>query len=93
MGSIPESERSSGEGIGNTVQYSCMEISMDRRAWRAIVHGVTKRVNDLANEKSSINDSKLSDGNLGCTLQPLGELYIVKAMVFPVSCTVVKAGP
>ena len=49
MGSIPGSERPSGEGNGNTIQYSCLEISMDRGAWRATVHGVTKRVNDLAN--------------------------------------------
>ena len=29
-----------GEGHGNTVQYSCLENSMNRRAWRATVHGV-----------------------------------------------------
>ena len=42
MGSIPGSRRSPGEGIGNPLQYSCLENSMDRGAWRAIVHGVTK---------------------------------------------------
>ena len=31
-GSIPESERSPGEGNGNPFQYSCLENSMDRRA-------------------------------------------------------------
>ena len=31
-----------GEGNGNPLQYSCMENSMDRRAWLAIVHGVAK---------------------------------------------------
>ena len=31
-----------GEGNGNPLQYSCLENSMDRRAWQAIVHGVTK---------------------------------------------------
>ena len=30
-----------GEGNGNPLQYSCLEKSMDRRAWRAAVHGVT----------------------------------------------------
>ena len=34
--------RSSGEGNGNPLQYSCLENSMDRRAWWATVHGVTK---------------------------------------------------
>ena len=32
-GSIPQSGRSSGEGNGNPLQYSCLENSMDRAAW------------------------------------------------------------
>ena len=31
-----------GEGNGNLLQYSCLENSMDRGAWWAAVHGVTK---------------------------------------------------
>ena len=31
-----------GEGNGNPLQYSCLENPMDRRAWTATVHGVTK---------------------------------------------------
>ena len=42
MGSIPGSGRSPGEGKGNPLQYSCMENSMDRGAWRAIAHEVSK---------------------------------------------------
>ena len=42
LGLIPGSGRSSGGGHGNPRQYSCLENSMDRGAWRAIVHGVTK---------------------------------------------------
>ena len=42
MGSIPGSERSSGGGHGNPLQYSCLENSMDRGVWQATVHGVTK---------------------------------------------------
>ena len=42
MGSIPGSRRSPGEGNDNPLQYSCLENLMDRRAWRAIVYGVTK---------------------------------------------------
>ena len=41
-GLIPGSGKSSGEGNGNPLQYSCLENSMDRGAWQAIVHGVTK---------------------------------------------------
>jgi len=42
MGSIPGSGRSPGEGNGNPLQYSCLENTMDRGAWWATVHRVTK---------------------------------------------------
>ena len=41
-GSIPGFGRSSGEGNGNPLQYSCLENPMDRGAWRATVHGVAR---------------------------------------------------
>jgi len=34
--------RSLGEGIGYPLQYSCLENSMDREAWRVTVHGLAK---------------------------------------------------
>ena len=39
---IPGLGRSSGKGNGNPLQYSCLENSMDREAWLATVHGVSK---------------------------------------------------
>ena len=42
LGSIPGLGRYPGEWNGNLLQYSCLENPMDRGAWRAIVHGVTK---------------------------------------------------
>jgi len=36
--SIPGLGRSLGGGHGNPLQYSCLENSMDRGAWRATVH-------------------------------------------------------
>ena len=42
LGSIPGLGRSPGEGHGNPLQYSCLENPMDKGAWWAIVHGVTK---------------------------------------------------
>ena len=39
---IPELGRSLGEGNGDSLQYSCLENPMDREAWQATVHGVTK---------------------------------------------------
>ena len=50
LGSVPGSGRSPREGNGNPLQYSCLENSMDRGAWWAIVHGVRKsqtRLSDL----------------------------------------------
>ena len=42
MGSIPGSGRSPGEGNDNPLQYSCLENHMDRGAWWATLHRVTK---------------------------------------------------
>ena len=39
---IPWSGRSPGEGIGDPLQYSCLENSMDREAWRVTVHEAAK---------------------------------------------------
>ena len=41
-GLIPGLGRSPGEVNGNPLQYSCLENPMDRGAWQATVHGVTK---------------------------------------------------
>ena len=41
-GLIPGLGRAPGGRHGNPLQYSCLGDSMDRRAWRAIVYGVTK---------------------------------------------------
>ena len=42
LGLIPRLGRSPGEGNDYPFQYSCLENSMDRGAWRATVHGVLK---------------------------------------------------
>ena len=39
---IPGLGRPPGEGNGNPLQHSCLDKPMDRRAWWATVHGVTK---------------------------------------------------
>ena len=41
-GSIPGLGRPPGGGNGNPLQYSCLENPMDRGAWWATVHGVSK---------------------------------------------------
>ena len=47
-GSIPGSGRSPGEGNGNPLLYSCLKSPMDRGAWQATVHGVSRVGHDLA---------------------------------------------
>ena len=42
LGSVPGSGRFPGEGNGNPLQYSGLENPMDRGAWWATAHGVTK---------------------------------------------------
>ena len=42
LGLIPGLERSSGEGNGYSLQYSCLENSVDGGTWQATVHGVAK---------------------------------------------------
>ena len=39
---LPRSGRFPGEGIGNPLEYSCLENPMDGGAWWAIVHRIAK---------------------------------------------------
>ena len=45
---IPESGICPGEGTSNPLKYSCLGKPMDRVAWWAIVHGITRVSHDLA---------------------------------------------
>ena len=47
VGLIPGLGRSPGEGNGNPLQYSSLGNPMDRGAWQATAHGVTKEL-DMA---------------------------------------------
>ena len=46
-GLIPELGRSSGEGNGNPLQYSCPENPLEGGAWFATVHGIASRAKCL----------------------------------------------
>ena len=52
MDSIPGLGRSSGERNSNSLQYSSLENPMDRGAWQATVHGVTKSQTQLSSDHS-----------------------------------------
>ena len=46
--------RSPGRGNGNSLQYSCLENPMERRAWQAIVHGLAKSQTRLSTHSHSL---------------------------------------
>ena len=56
-GLIPGSERYPGEGHDNSLHYSCLENPMDRGAWRAMVHGVTKSRAQLKRPSRQMHDT------------------------------------
>ena len=51
--SVSGKGRPPGEGNGNPLQYSCLENSMDRGAWRATAHGVVKSCTQALNTAHS----------------------------------------
>ena len=59
-GSIPGSGTSPGERNSYPLQYSCLENPMDRRAWRATVHRVTKSQTRLSNQHTTTSMVPLS---------------------------------
>ena len=64
VGSIPGSGRSSGEGNGNLLQYSCLGNPKDRGAWQAVVHGVTKSQTQLRSSTAKQNTGAQGWDNL-----------------------------
>ena len=62
VGLIPGSGRSPGGGNGNSLQYSCLENPMDRGAWRATVHGITKSQTRLKQLSTSLPGCKAHPG-------------------------------
>ena len=57
LGSIPGLGRSPGGGHSNPLQCSCLENPMDRRAWRATVHAVTKELDTTEQLSLHFNES------------------------------------
>ena len=45
--SIPGSGRFPGEGNRNPLQHSCLKNSIDRRSWKATIHGVANSQTQL----------------------------------------------
>ena len=53
VGSMPGWGRSPGEGNGNSLQYSCLGNLVNRGAWWATVHGVSKNWTQLNNNNNT----------------------------------------
>ena len=58
VGLLSELGRSHGEGNSDSLQYSCLENPMDRGAWQATVHGVTRVRHNLVTKNN--NNSNVS---------------------------------
>ena len=66
VGLIPGSGRPPGVGNGNPLQYSCLVNSLDRRAWWAPVHGVTKSWTQLSTHTQRFREKET--GKIYCCL-------------------------
>ena len=66
MVEVRGSGRSPGEGNGYPLQYSCLEKSMDRGAWRVTVHGVANSLARLCTQHTVSFDIIV---NLLCQMQ------------------------
>ena len=76
-GLIPESGRFPGGGRGNPLQYCWLENPMDRGAWRATVHRVTKSQTRLSNQtttETSASPEKDFNLHVSSTFQELGKM-------------------
>ena len=76
-GSIP----GSGRGHGNPLQYSCLENSLDRGAWKATVHGISKEL-DMTDGLSNLfacymPDTALTHLNLRSTKRGVGAITFI----------------
>ena len=59
--SIPGLERSTGEGNGNPLQYSCLGSPMDRGAWGVTVHGIAKVLDTSERLSTSLTTIDVKD--------------------------------
>ena len=70
LGSIPGSGRSTGEGNGNPLWYSCLENPMDGGAWWATVHGVAKSQTRLSDFTFFLSNASMLCAVLYLVAQP-----------------------
>ena len=72
LGSIPGLGRFPEVGNGNPLQYYCLENCMDRGAWKATVHGVSKSWKQLSTHTQATDQEKILtkyESNKDCYLE------------------------
>ena len=81
-GLVPGSGKSPGEGNGNPLHYSCLENPMDRGAWWALIHGVTRVGHDFATKPQPHMEmgARLPCARAGPGFPQLG-VQVIRAMV------------
>ena len=80
VGKIP------GLGNGNSLQYSCLEIPIDRGAWQVIVHEAAKNWTQLSNKACTyILEYKIKSLKIKAILLLL--LTLIKPHFFLISIT------
>ena len=75
LGSIPGLGRSTGEGNGNPLQYSCLENPMDRGAWQAKLHGVEKSRTRLS-DFTSLSFTQITKRNFLDSLRYFSRYFV-----------------
>ena len=71
--SVSGSGRFSGEGNGYPLQYSCLENSTDRGAWRATIQGVAKSQTDLTQQLALSLSLQERNGDVSISKRSLKE--------------------
>ena len=71
LGSIPGSGRSPQEGKGSLLQYSCLEVPMDRGVWWATVRGVSQSWTDVTKHIPPLPTMGLNLSDKWCVLVQL----------------------
>ena len=87
QGSIPGSGRSSGEGNGNSLQYSCLENLTDREAWWGTVYRVERVGHD------STTNTHTHTCVCVCTCVYICIYIIELVLYFPYMCLCRKYNP
>ena len=87
VGSIPGLGRSPGEGNGYSLQYSCLENPMDRGAWRATAHGVTKSLTRLSTHAGAHSGTctqvSLERLQMLSSIESLNRGFLLKSPILP----------